>query len=378
MNANPANNPQDTDARFMGRALELAQQALYSSMPNPRVGCVLVQGEEIVGEGHTSPVGGPHAEICALAVAGHRARGATAYVTLEPCAHHGLTPPCTMALIDAGVQRVLAATRDPNPEVNGQGLQRLEQAGIDVSCGLMAKEAEALNGGFFKRMTQGLPWIRCKLAMSLDGRTAMDSGASRWITGPEARTDVQLWRARSCALVTGVETVICDNPSLNVRIDPMAPTAGDHVAERQPLRVIVDTQLRTPPDAALLGLSGKTLIACTAAPPAKAGPLEQAGAEILVLPEQQGRVDLTALMQALAERHCNEVMVEAGATLAGAVFSAGLVDELLVYMAPTLMGNEARPLMQLPLSEMNQKQDLVIDNITACGPDFRILARPAH
>ncbi|MCY4471303.1 MAG: bifunctional diaminohydroxyphosphoribosylaminopyrimidine deaminase/5-amino-6-(5-phosphoribosylamino)uracil reductase RibD [Kistimonas sp.] len=368
---------QQDDASFMARALQLAQLGLYTTMPNPRVGCVLVKGGQIVGEGHTSPIGGPHAEACALAVAGSRARDCTAYVTMEPCSHQGLTPPCALALADAGVSRVLVATRDPNPQVDGHGLALLEQAGIEVSCGLMAAEARKLNAGFFKRMTAGLPWTRCKLAMSLDGRTAMASGASRWITGPEARADVQLWRARSCAIVTGVDSVICDNPLLNLRPQQMPIPQPERAAARQPLRVIVDSHLRTPPTAALLAGPGQTLVACVEAPAARARPLEQAGAHVLVLPDIEGQVDLVALMQELARRQCNEVMVEAGARLAGAVLTAGLVDELVIYMAPTLMGSDARPLMQLPLTDMDQKKDLVIEEITACGPDWRILAHPA-
>lgn len=358
--------PNATDLRHLQDALSLARQGLNTTAPNPRVGSVIVRDGRVIGRGYHAKAGEPHAEILALRDAGD-ARGATVYVTLEPCSHHGRTPPCSDALIRAGVARVVVAMQDPNPKVAGQGLARLRDAGIEVQCGLLETEARALNPGFIKRMQQGLPWLRLKLAMSLDGRTAMASGESQWITGEAARADVQQLRARSCAILTGIGTALADDPALTVRL------AG---TERQPLRVVVDSRLRLPPTAKLLQQPGATLVVTASDNTERRAALEQAGAEVAVLPGPARQVDLRATLQLLAERHCNEVMVEAGSALGGALWQAGLVDALTVYMAPTLLGSAAQPLLELPFARMAQQQRLLIDAITAVGDDWRIDARP--
>lgn len=353
---------------YMARALQLAERGLYTTTPNPRVGCIIVRDGEVVGEGWHEYAGGPHAEVNALKQAGERAKGATAYVTLEPCSHHGRTPPCADALIKAGVKRVVVAMEDPNPLVAGEGLQRLAAAGIEVAAGLLQAQAEQINPGFVRRMREHRPYVRCKLAMSLDGRTAMASGESKWITGADAREDVQRLRARSCALVTGIGTVLADDPSLNVRL-------AEH--QRQPLRVVLDPHLSMPATAKMLSLPGKTLVvtACDEDAPREA--LERAGAEVVVLPHGVDAVDLPALMALLAERHINEVLIETGATLSGAILRAGLIDELIVYMAPVLLGNEARGLFRLPgLDSMDKKIGLTITDVRAVGQDWRISAKP--
>ncbi|GAB4349362.1 MAG: bifunctional diaminohydroxyphosphoribosylaminopyrimidine deaminase/5-amino-6-(5-phosphoribosylamino)uracil reductase RibD [Gammaproteobacteria bacterium] len=356
------------DLRHMARALQLARRGLYTADPNPRVGCLLVRDGEVVGQGWHERAGEPHAEINALREAGGRAQGATAYVTLEPCSHHGRTPPCADALIEAGVKRVVAAMEDPNPQVAGKGLARLRAAGIEVQCGLLEREAAALNPGFVKRMRSGRPWVRCKLAMSLDGRTAMASGESRWITGEAARADVHRLRARSSAIVSGIGTVLSDDPALTARIDG--------VAILQPLRVVLDPHLATPATAQLLRQPGSTLIVCAHDDAAAREALEGAGAEVLCLPGGEDRIDLNALMDRLAEREINEVLVETGAVLSGAVLRAGLIDELIVYMAPHLMGDQARGLFHLPqLKRMDERIALEIEDIRAVGRDWRILAR---
>jgi diaminohydroxyphosphoribosylaminopyrimidine deaminase/5-amino-6-(5-phosphoribosylamino)uracil reductase len=358
-----------TDHSCMARALQLAERGLYSTDPNPRVGCVLFRNGETVGEGWHVRAGEPHAEVHALAAAGAQARGATAYVTLEPCSHHGRTPPCADALIAAGVSRVVVAMTDPNPLVAGQGLQALRAAGIAVTEGVLTAQAERLNCGFVKRMRSGLPWVRVKLAMSLDGRTAMASGESRWITGTEARADVQRLRARSSAILSGIGTVLADDPSLNVRLDE---------STRQPLRVILDSQLRIPATARLLDLPGETLIMTGSADSARSAALQRGHVSVAVLPMQGGRLDLRAMLRNLAERGMNEVHVEAGATLNGALLAAGLVDELVIYLAPHLMGDAARGLFTLPgLERMEQRIELKITDIRAIGSDWRITAVPA-
>ena len=355
--------------RYMSHALQLAERGLYTTDPNPRVGCVLVKDGAVVGEGWHVRAGEPHAEINALRAAAERARGATAYVTLEPCCHHGRTPPCTDALIAAGVTEVVAAMVDPNPRVAGQGLAQLAAAGIAVRQDLLSTQAEALNPGFVMRMRQGRPFVRAKLAMSLDGRTAMASGESQWITGDAARADVQHWRARSAAILTGINTVLADDPSLNVR---RADVSG--AAPRPPLRVILDTRLALPPSARLLGLPGRTVV-CTAVDDAtKYQPLQQAGATVIHLPSaDDGSLDLSAVMALLAREQINEVLLEAGATLNGAMLQAGLIDELVIYMAPHLMGDAARGLFHLPgLQAMCDRIDLDIIDIRAVGKDWRI------
>jgi diaminohydroxyphosphoribosylaminopyrimidine deaminase/5-amino-6-(5-phosphoribosylamino)uracil reductase len=359
-----------SDHEYMGRALELAARGRYTTDPNPRVGCVLVSNGEVVGEGWHVRTGGPHAEINALRAAGERAAGATAYVTLEPCCHHGRTPPCTEALITAGVRRVVAAMEDPNPRVGGAGLHTLQAAGIEVCSGVLAAEAERLNPGFVMRMRQGRPWVRCKLAMSLDGRTALASGESRWITGEDARRDVHRWRALSSAIMTGIGTVMADDPSLTVRLGESE--AG---SPRQPLRVILDTHLRTPPGARLLRLPGETLILTGIPDRQREISLEGSGISVVTLPMDGGRLDLAAVMTYLGSREINEVHLEAGATLSGALLAAGLVDELLVYLAPHLMGDTARGLFHLPgIERMEQRIGLSISDIRAVGQDWRIRA----
>lgn len=365
------------DHRFMARALELARLGLYSTHPNPRVGCVIVANGEIVGEGYHVRAGGPHAEINALNAAGNRAKGATAYVTLEPCSHHGKTPPCADALVAAGVGRVVAAMKDPNPLVAGEGLKRLQAAGITTEWGLMQAEATRINPGFNKRMTQGLPWVRIKLAMSLDGRTAMASGESQWITGEASRRDVQFLRARSEAILTGIGTVLADDPSMNVRL--VADDLGIDDPVLQPLRVVLDSKLQMPATAKMLGLEGKTLVVAHTAKPENKAPLEQAGAEVLELPGDGGRVDLHALMKDLAQREVNEIHVEAGAELCGALLAQDLVDELVIYMAGHIMGDAGKGLFRLPgLESMADRRSVKIDEIRAIGEDWRLTAYPVN
>lgn len=376
MNERTAGGTPD-DHRCMARALRLARRGLYTADPNPRVGAVLVRAGEVVGEGWHRQAGCAHAEINALAAAGDRARGATLYVTLEPCCHHGRTGPCTSALIAAGVARVVAAMPDPNPRVAGRGAEALRAAGMAVEFGIGAAAAAALNPGFGQRMRTGRPFVRVKLAASLDGRTAMASGESQWITGPAARRDVQRLRGRSSAILTGIGTVRTDDPRLTVR-DPAIDTGG-----RQPLRVVVDPRLETTPDAQLLTSPGRTLLATAAAQAARAARLRAAGADIVQLPGKGGGVDLPALMSTLAREEVNEVLVEAGATLAGALLELDLVDELVLYLAPVLLGSGARALFWLPgLEHMAQKIPLAVSEVRAIGDDWRVTARlrpePAH
>ena len=357
------------DYQYMQRALRLAEQGLYTTDPNPRVGCVLVRHGQIVGEGWHAVAGGPHAEIVALQQAGELARGATAYVTLEPCCHHGKTPPCTEALVQAGVSRVVAAMQDPNPLVAGKGLAHLAQAGIAVASGLLSEQAAALNPGFISRMRRGKPLVRCKLAMSLDGRTAMASGESKWITGAAARADVHRLRARSSAIMSGMGTILADDPSLTVRLE------GDVLAPRQPLRVVLDPHLSTPTTARFLSQPGQSLIvtACDEAAPRLA--LEAAGAEVVALPQGLDAIDLHALMGLLAERQINEVLLETGAVLSGALLRAGIIDELIIYMAPKLMGDGGRGLFHTPgLDKLADAVPLQIHDIRAVGKDWRITA----
>jgi diaminohydroxyphosphoribosylaminopyrimidine deaminase/5-amino-6-(5-phosphoribosylamino)uracil reductase len=354
------------DHAHMARALQLAERGLYTTMPNPRVGCVLVKQGVVVGEGWHEYAGGPHAEIVALRAAGERARGATAYVTLEPCCHHGRTAPCSDALVAAGIARVVAAMEDPNPRVSAKGLRQLHSAGVEVASGLLAPQAERLNPGFVTRMRHGRPFVRCKLAMSLDGRTAMASGESQWITGAEAREDVQRLRARSSAIVTGIGTVLADDPSLTVRIPG---------ARRQPLRVVLDPELRLSSEANLFRSEGEILVIAARDKP-NVEQLRAGGAEVIVLPGAQGRIDLSATLSELARREVNELLVESGAVLAGAFMEAGLLDEIIVYMAPKLMGDGARGLFHLPgLKTMADAVDLELQDVRAVGRDWRLAAR---
>lgn len=353
----------------MARALTLARRGLYGTHPNPRVGCVIVAGGELVGEGWHERAGGPHAEVVALKAAGSRARGATCYVSLEPCAHHGRTPPCVEALIESGVSRVVCAMTDPNPQVGGRGIALLAAAGIGVDNGLLGADAAALNAGFISRMSRGRPLVRCKLGMSLDGRIAMASGESQWITSVQARRDVQRLRAMSSAVMTGIGTALADDPRLDVR-DPMF---GE--TPRQPLRVVVDSDLRLPSAARLLTGPGSALIAARAEALGTPAVLEAAGAEVLRLPAHECGVDLAALLEALAAREINEVLLEAGPTLNGAMLAAGLVDELVLYAAPVLLGNAARGLLSLPgLERLAEAPRLQLKDVRRVGPDLRITA----
>jgi len=357
------------DHGMMARALQLAELGLWTTSPNPRVGCVLVRDGQIVGEGWHEKAGEPHAEVHALRQAGDLARGATAYVTLEPCSHYGRTPPCAEALIKAGVARVVAAMADPNPLVSGQGLAMLESAGIASASGLLENEARELNIGFVSRMTRGRPWLRLKAAASLDGKTALNNGVSQWITGPAARRDGHAWRARACAILTGIGTVRDDDPQLLVR---------DVETTRQPLRVIVDSRLETPLNAKILRGGGPVLIAGALDDAEKAAALRSLGAEVLILPNAAGKVELGDLLKELARRGINEVHAEAGFKLNGSLLREGLVDELLLYLAPTLIGHAASGLFNLPeLVSLADQQKLKIRDLRQVGEDIRIIARPA-
>ena len=358
--------PTPADEAFMARALELAERGLNSTMPNPRVGCVLVREGAVVGEGWHERAGEPHAEIVALQAAGAAAEGATAYVTLEPCCHHGRTPPCTDALIRARVARVVAAMKDPNPLVSGAGLAQLAAAGIAVQSGLLEERARELNIGFVSRMQRGRPWVRLKVAASLDGRTALANGASQWITGPEARADGQAWRARACAILTGIGTVRADDPRLTVR---------EVKIPRQPLRIVLDSRLAIDPKAQVL--AGGALVVAAQPDPARRQALEAQGNEVLLLPGADGRVDLSALVRELGARAVNELHVEAGPVLNGAFLRAGLVDELLIYLAPSLLGHTARGMFELPpLAALAERHALDLRDVRRVGEDLRILARP--
>jgi diaminohydroxyphosphoribosylaminopyrimidine deaminase/5-amino-6-(5-phosphoribosylamino)uracil reductase len=366
------------DRRFMTEALRLARRGLYSTSPNPRVGCVIVRNGHIVGRGWHERAGEPHAEVLALRDAGAAAQGATVYLTLEPCSHHGRTPPCCEALVAAGVARVVVAMRDPNPLVAGRGSDHLRGHGIAVEEGLLGDLARELNIGFVSRMERRRPWFRLKLASSLDGRTAMASGESKWLTGIAARSDVQRLRARSCAIVSGIESVLADNSALNVRVGEMALEEPLAEPVRQPLRVVLDSNLRLRPPARIFGPGGQLVVVTARTDERAWQPLLDAGAEVVSLPASHGRVDLPALALWLAERQCNEVLVECGATLAGAFWQAGLVDHLTVYMAPTLLGSTGRPLLQLPFEQMRQQQRLVVRDLRAVGSDWRIDAEPVR
>lgn len=366
------------DQRSMARALELARKGVYSTHPNPRVGCVIVAAGQVVGEGWHARAGEPHAEVHALRQAGAKARGATAYVTLEPCSHHGRTPPCAEALVQAGVARVVAAMQDPNPQVAGRGLARLQEAGIEVACGVLESEARALNVGFIKRMEQGLPYVRVKLAMSLDGRTAMASGESQWITGPAARAAVQRLRARASVVLTGADTVLADGARLTVRPDELGLNAEltALAMTRPPLRVLVDGRLRVPLNAPFYQ-AGKALVATCAAAGARQLFLDD-GHELLAVSGSNGHVDLRKLLLELAARGANEVLVEAGPRLAGAFARQGLVDEYQLFVAAKFLGSSARPLLEWPLAKMAEAQELQIVEMRAVGDDWRIIARPVR
>ncbi len=359
---------QEMDLHFMQMALELASRATISTSPNPKVGCVIVKDKVVIGEGWTQPVGQAHAEVQALRDAAKRGadtRGATAYVTLEPCSHFGRTPPCANALIDAGVLRVVAAIQDANPQVAGRGLGLLREAGISVECGLLAAQAREMNVGFFKRMATGQPWVRMKVAASLDGKTALPNGQSQWITATEARQDGHHWRGRADAILTGIGTVLADDPQMNVR---------GFELPRQPLKFVLDSHLRLPASAKLL-LDGATTVVCANADLSRRDLLQKNGVEVVCMPDRDGRVDLNQLMLELGRREINELHVEAGATLNGALIAQGCVDELLVYLAPKLLGSGAG-LFDLPVfSRIDQSVGMTFHEVTQVGETLRILAR---
>lgn len=364
------------DFEFMAHVFRLAERGLYTTMPNPRVGCVLVKEGQIVGEGWHVRAGEAHAEINALQAAGENARGATAYVSLEPCSHTGKTGPCSQALIDAGIIRLVYGMEDSNPLVSGTGIAMVRAAGIQVDGPVLEDEARALNPGFIRRMERKLPYVRCKMATSIDGRTAMASGESKWITGPKARADVQRLRAKSCAIISGVNSILQDNASLTVRVDELGLPDSPAAAAKQPLRVILDSQLRTPRTALMFKQATQILLVHN-------GAVESAQlqgwpdfVELVALPGKDGRIDLHALLRELAQRQCNEVLVEAGATLSGSFLRRGLLDEIIMYVAPKLLGSNARPLFELPLDTMSASLSLKIKDIRAVGRDWRITSVP--
>lgn len=361
----------------MAQAVRLARQGIYSTHPNPNVGCVIVAQGAVVGSGWHQRAGEPHAEIHALGEAGGKARDADVYLTLEPCSHHGRTPPCADALVDAGVRRVVVAMQDPNPRVAGQGLERLRAAGIQVETGLLEDQARAMNPGFVSRMQRGRPWLRVKLASSLDARTAMASGESKWITGDAARRDVQRLRARSSAIMTGIGTVLADDPSMNVRLEAQQLKGVEPV--RQPLRVVMDTQLAMPVQAKMLSLPGDTLLVTGVQDHDYWQVLQQAGAEVVAIDVGQGQLDPEAVLKLLAERDINEVLLECGPTLAGSFLAAKLVDELVLYIAPHLMGDSARGLFHLPgLQRMRDRIALEWLDVRQVGDALRVTARPCY
>ncbi|MNR84383.1 Riboflavin biosynthesis protein RibD [compost metagenome] len=357
-----------SDVQGIRLALELAAKGMFTTTPNPRVGCVIAKENKVIGSGYTQPVGHAHAEVQALndaAKRGFDVSGATVYVTLEPCSHHGRTPPCADALINARVARVVAAIADPNPLVAGQGLAKLEAAGIQVTCGVLEQEAREMNIGFLSRMQRGKPWVRLKSAASLDGMTALHNGISQWITGDEARADGHYWRARACAILTGIGTVMEDDPQLNVRaID----------TPRQPLRIVIDSHLQISPHARVLS-GGGTLIVAAQANLEREQPLRDLGHEVIVVPNSGGKVDLAALMLELGRRQINELHVEAGFKLNGSLIREGCVDELLVYLAPSLLGDAQRMFNLPPLESLEHKKNLNFHEVKQIGADLRILAR---
>lgn len=357
------------DCEFMARALVLARRGVYTAHPNPRVGCVIVRDNRVVGEGWHRRTGEAHAELLALEVAGAAAKGATAYVTLEPCAHHGKTPPCAEALVEAGIGAVVVAMQDPCDAVDGSGLDRLRQAGIAVRVGLMSDDALRLNEGFVSRMTRKRPFVRLKMAASLDGCTAMADGESQWITGPEARADVQRLRASSGAVMTGIGTVLADDPALTVREESLV------VEGMQPLRVVLDNHLRMPLSARMLAAPGKTAVFCIS--DGDRNRLEDSGASIHVVPSRQHNTDLHAVLARLAEFEINDVLAEAGHTLAGSLLAAELVDELVIYQSPHIMGSQTQGMFSTPAwRNMSQRMRLDIVDMRRVGADTRVTARP--
>lgn len=367
------------DQHWMARALQLARRGLYSTRPNPKVGAVIVRGGQLLGEGWHHRAGEPHAEVLALRSAGAAARGATAYVTLEPCSHHGRTPPCAEALIAAGVARVVVAVQDSNPAVAGDGLARLRMEGIETRVGVLADQARALNPGFLRVMAGGRPWLRLKMAASLDGRTAMASGESQWITGAAARQDVQRLRARSGAIITGAGTARADNPSMTVRPEQLGDTGALAAPVDQPLRLVLDPQLTLSPQASLVTSPGRCVVAGLTDQGAAAEALREAGAEVLALAPAGGdarRIDLAAALDWLAGEQCHEVLLEAGPTLAGAAIDDSLVDELWLYQAPTFLGSQARPMAELALDRMSEQKRWHVLDRRQVGQDQRLILQP--
>ena len=354
------------DHAYMSQALQLAEKGLYSTSPNPRVGCVIVRDGKIAGSGWHVQTGQPHAEINALNIAGRAAQGATVYLTLEPCSHYGRTHPCAEALIRAKVAKVIIAMQDPNPLVAGRGASLLKQSGINVLVGLMGERAKDLNVGFVSRMINNRPWVRMKIAASLDGKTALNNGVSQWITGEAARHDGHRFRARSCAVLTGIGTVLEDDPQLSVRFIETS---------RQPLRIIIDSQLKIPTTAKVLRGEGE-LIFTTTDNKERISALKEAGARPIILPSEKGKIDLAGLMQILADFEINELLVEAGNRLSSAFIREGLVDELIIYLAPHLIGNRAMGMLQLPeLTDLSEKYNLKIKDLRMVGEDIRIMSR---
>ncbi|WP_338363938.1 bifunctional diaminohydroxyphosphoribosylaminopyrimidine deaminase/5-amino-6-(5-phosphoribosylamino)uracil reductase RibD [uncultured Pseudoalteromonas sp.] len=360
------------DEMYMARAIELAKKGRFTTTPNPNVGCVLVKDNHIIGEGFHQLAGQGHAEVNALAVAGENAKGATAYVTLEPCSHYGRTPPCAEALKSAGVVRVIAAMVDTNPQVAGKGLKILSDAGIEVAFGLLEQQARALNLGFFKRMEQGLPYVTCKMAASIDGKTALKNGQSKWITGPAARQDVQLHRAQSCAILTGADTVITDDAKLNVRLSELPQALPTKLPLRQPVRVIIDSQNRLTPDLAVFNIESEIIIFTTKVDKSTQWPHFVRHIEV---PEQNNKVNLKSVLETLAQLQFNHVYLEAGATLAGKMTELNLIDEYIFYLAPKLMGCDAKSLVNFaPLTDMQNTVNLTFKECVIVGDDLRITA----
>ena len=365
------------DVFYMGQALALAAKGRYSTMPNPTVGCVIVRDHQVIGQGYTQPPGQAHAEIQALQdclARGQTTRNATTYVSLEPCCHYGRTGPCSQALIEAKIARVVFAIRDPNPLVSGQGAAQLRQAGIAITEGVLAEQAQALNRGFFKRMQQQRPWVRLKIAASLDGKIALANGQSQWLTGEAARADVQHWRALSGAILTGIGTVLADDPQLTIR----ELNAQPWQLPRQPLRVILDSQLRTPPNARLLGLPGKTLIIAANASRERQQRLQDAGAEVIILPNPQGQVDLAAVLETLAQREINDLWIEAGMQLNGSCLQSHVVDEVLLYQTPSILGNGGRDMVAMSIDTLAQRLHFHVIEQIKIGDDWRYRLKPQY
>ena len=361
------------DYRFMARALQLARKGLYTTHPNPRVGSVLVKDGQVIGEGFHRKAGELHAERNAIANASESTVGATAYVTLEPCCHYGKTPPCTEGLIEAGISRVVIGMQDPNPMVAGKGIETLEAAGITVASGLLEEQAKRLNPGFIKRMQQDLPYVRCKMAASLDARTAMASGESTWISSDQSRRDVQFLRAESSAIVTGVGTVLADDPSLNVRLSANELLLDKDLSVLQPVRVILDADLQTPVDAKILNLPGEVILFCSQAAANEAVKYTMDNVSVVAVDSDQGLLDLQQVLKELAQRQINDVLLETGSTLAGSMLSQGLIDEIVVYQAPHFMGDFARGLFHLPaIDKMSQRIQLSVLDSRRIGEDTRM------